>query len=56
LVISYGHEMNLTAFLVHIAQTHREFTCQAEPCAHTVPGPKVLADADGEISGYYHSS
>jgi hypothetical protein len=47
--------MDLTAFLVHIAQTHRKFACQAEPCAHTVPGPKVWADASGEISGYYLS-
>jgi hypothetical protein len=48
--------MNVIVFLVHVAQTHKEFACQAEPCAHTVPGPKVWADAGGEISGYYHSS
>jgi hypothetical protein len=56
LVICYGHEMDLTAFLVHVAQTHREFACQAEPYAHTIPGLKVWIDASGEISGYYLSS
>jgi hypothetical protein len=39
--------MDLTAFLVHFAQTHREFACQAEPYAHIVPSPKVWADASG---------
>jgi hypothetical protein len=56
LVICYGHEIDLIAFLVHVAQTHREFARQAEPYTHTVPSPKVWADAGGEISGYYLSS
>jgi hypothetical protein len=48
--------MNLTALLIHVAQTHKEFTCQIEPFTHTVPDPKVWVDAGGEISRYYHSS
>jgi hypothetical protein len=44
-----GHVVNLTTFLVIVAQTHREFTCQAEPCAYSLPNSKVWANAGREI-------
>ena len=55
LVVRYGHEMDLIAFLVHVAQTHKKFACQAEPYAHTILGQKVWPDASVEISRCYLS-
>jgi hypothetical protein len=33
--------VTLTTFLVIVAQTHREFAFQAEPCTHSLLGLKI---------------
>jgi hypothetical protein len=46
---SCGHVVNLTTFFVIVAHTYREFACQAEPCANSLPSSKVWTNAIKEI-------
>jgi hypothetical protein len=48
--------VNLTIFLVIDAQTYKEFACQAEPCAHSLPGSKIWSNASREMWWYHHTN